>query len=166
MVKTITTKTTSKKTIKTAKPAIDESNQVRPMTLDEACTRVMELQKENDALKNECEKLTAGCQDLSDANQRLNKTCNDILAEKANLKKDFDVIKEQNIKFSDTIKEQTNQMTEKDKLFNACIDIAAVYQAQRKFYRIGFYSLFVLLIIENISLFFGSYIQTWIDMLR
>lgn len=172
MIKTIKKKTTTKKAAEKVKTAIDDSEKVRPMTYDEACTRVMELQSENDELKNECEKLTAGCQDLSDANQRLNKTCNDILAEKANLKNDFDAIKEQNIKFSDTIKEQIHQMAEKDKLmnekdkvFNACIDIAAVYQRQRKRFRLGFFIALLALVFENAWLF-SSYFQTWIDLLK
>ena len=169
MIKIIDAKTITAKKKKTAnndaKTMINDGEKVCPMTYDEACKRIMEFEAENKALKDECKKLTSGCQDLSDANQRLNKTCNDILAEKANLQNDFDALKDQKQKLADIIKKQTNDLFDKEKLFNATLDIAVLYQHQRKRFRLGFFITLLALFFENAWLF-GSNLQTLIDWLK
>lgn len=176
MVKIIDAKTITEKKKKTTKSdnkaTVADDTKPRMMTYDEIWARFMDLQKENDALKNECKKLTNGCQDLSDANQRLNKQCNEILAEKANIKNDLEALKQQNFKLSETIKEQIHQLSDKEKrsdenkkLFDACLDIAACYQKQRKYFRRCFVVAVFALIIENVYIFY-PYFQAWIENLR
>jgi len=167
MIKIIDAKTITEKKKKTAKKdaktMIADGEKMRPMTYDEACASIKDLKKENDAIKKECTKLKADFNKIVDKNAQLEKKQHDLLAEKAEIKNNFQNIKSQ---LSNTIKDQLNQLSEKEKLFNATLDIAVVHNVQRKRYKCGFFAVILLLIAENLSFFFGSYIQTWIDLLR
>lgn len=168
MIKTIKKKTTTKKAAEKVKTAIDDSEKVRPMTYDEACTRVMELQSENDALKNECEKLTAGCQDLSDANQRLNKTCNDILAEKSQIEEEFKKLKNDNNILMLNNKQNLEILNSKTNQLDFATDLASKYMKEKNKYRQYFFILFAIVFTvycAEILWRFGTNIQLLIEQI-